>query len=77
MSDTLHSDEAVEWGVRGGDRGGERRGVRGGERRGELRGERRGERLGEQRLGDAQRLGVRGTGTAMRMPHLSGLWEKG
>lgn len=76
MSDTLHSDEAADAGVRGGERGGERRGVRGGERRGE----RGGERFGEQRLRRGEQrvfLGVRGTGTAMRMPHLSGLWEKG
>ena len=79
ITDTLQSDEAAEGGVRRGDlvRGGERvrRGdlVRGGER----------VRRGDLVRGDATRLpctveglfffGVRGTGTAMRMPHFSGL----
>ena len=61
ITDTLQSDEAAEGGVRGGER----------VRRGDLV------------RGDATRLpctveglfffGVRGTGTAMRMPHFSGL----
>ena len=67
ITDTLQSDEAAEGGVRRGDL------VRGGER----------VRRGDLVRGDATRLpctveglfffGVRGTGTAMRMPHFSGL----